>query len=370
MAQNGLLIEYDFGVTATSLFSLRTARIQNELIQQLSSFTPTGNGVLNATEFSFYARLSNGLLAAWLFVNPAANLLDGFVQVQGQATDRISLIRPTAGRPRWCSSGVPTTVAPATLATTTTTTTTTRATTPAPTTTSGAITIAQPTTTPPPITTTTTTTATATAATLSPQTTNNQLPTGLTLPTLLPIDLTPESGTPQSGGVILTQDSPSTGAGSDSARSGAGVESDASVSDGAVIIDSDLALPIGLGVAGGLLLLCACLVVALIVVKRRRRNRQTVKTEGNYDFSMPPLPKANAYGQMPASRGSPPNQAAGVVGIYASARPETEVTQYLGLSNVAAPTDVHSTYGNIALKSDYAPDSEISTSQFQSFTEH
>lgn len=191
------------------------------------------------------------------------------------------------------------------------------------------------------------------------------LPTGLTLPTLLPVDLTAESGTNTGDGVILTQAPSSSVSGVNVDSDGTGSFQTEAISNGGPLFESDLALPIGLGVAGGVLLLCACLVVALVFVKRRKRTRE-IKTQGNYDFSA--QPKANVYGEMPASRASPPDQGVGVVGVYASARRDTQVTQYLGLSNVSAPSDVHSTYGNIALKSDYAPDSEISSNSYGSYT--
>jgi hypothetical protein len=205
---------------------LRTGRIQNEALQAVNVFRPTGGGVLNATEFSFNAQLSNALIVAWNFSNPTPTLLDGFVQVQGSPTDRITLIRPTVGRPRWCTLGVPPAVTSVSAFTTPTTTTTTA-----------------------------------------------------TVPV---INLTHSSEGPAS-----TQGSPSS---TSSARSSnadvdgtsADERSDA-VSNGATDVGSDLALPIGLGVAGGVMLLCACLVIASVLVRRGKRMRESTSVESAGD---------------------------------------------------------------------------------------
>jgi hypothetical protein len=361
---NGVLIEYDFTVNGNSLLGLRTARIQNEQFISGNVLAPEGRGILNATEFSFFARFQTGYLAAWLFVNPTPTLLDGYVQVQGSQTDRITLIRPTVGRPRWCTSGVPVTTAPVTTppptTTTTTTTTTTAAT--APTTSAGSFTIVPQTSSP-----TSTSTATTTTSSAAPF-------TGLTLPTLLPFDLTTNSAAPPTGIVvdIVPSGSSSGVLGSDSTNAdGGSLGAMDGVPTNNVVVDSDLALPIGLGVAGGIFLLCACLLVALVLVRKRRRERATTTTAGNYSLQ---AAEPSVYGSVTAasyvggtaspyvgaSSNGPGTPA--LVGIYSNApRNTASVTQYMGLSQSQYPSSSGETYGNIELKSNYAADSEITS---------
>jgi hypothetical protein len=66
------------------------------------------------------------------------------------------------------------------------------------------------------------------------------------------------------------------------------------VSDGGPLFESNLSLPIGLGVAGGILLLCVILIIAFVLVKRGKR-KSSIETQRNNDV------KSNTYDKTTAT---------------------------------------------------------------------
>jgi hypothetical protein len=213
----------------------------------------------------------------WTFttVTPAS-LVGSSASVYG--TYPVSLMRPSTS-PKQCKAVTPTTASPPT---TTTMSTTTASVTPGTTTSGGSTT----TTTPSPTTTsTTTTTATATTTTSTTTTTTTTTTTQATVQrssTLLSNNLTADSGTNTGDSMNSTQGS--TSSASATSDLSAGNFSEVPLSDGGPLFETDPALPIGLGVGGGVLL-CACLAIAVIVVKRNKR-KSGIETQKPYDASV------------------------------------------------------------------------------------
>jgi hypothetical protein len=92
------------------------------------------------------------------------------------------------------------------------------------------------------------------------------------------------------------------------------------VSNGAPLADSDLALPVGLGVAGAVLLVCVILVIALIVIKRKSE----IETQRRHNASRPS-----------AMAGTTPSKDARTAGAAAAAAPVAK----MGAETIASAAD-------------------------------
>jgi hypothetical protein len=383
-------VEYEIVVNPSinQVVSVRTAIIASATtVSQVTNFPVVlVNGVsgLSQAAFGFAGYSSGTTIAQWLFgpptqgyAAPTRTLLVGRVANGGQVFNLV-LIRPSAGRPVWCSAGVPGTTALTARPTTT-------------------IPTLQPTSTTPIVLPGTSASAALTSSTSTAAPTS--APPSTTLPELLTLPPAPMDGgtsaivfgtvgTGIAGSVGL--DGGALGIGPVFQASGTSTSSMATAA--AVTVADDPAsgavdfLAIGLGAGGGCLLLTACLVVVLVMLaKRKKTRRQAGVVAANYE----PTPKANAYGPAPRKLeeigqytvANANTQGAGYVGHYR--RPETSgltahqytapvsegyasaaVSTYGGLPGsmplFSAREEATSTaYGSVVLKTDDEPDASI-----------
>lgn len=333
-------VEYEITVNETirQVVFVRTARIdsptqitvfqfQIALINGLSGISDQALG------FGGYLVPPGTVLTQWLFNfnPPSRTLLNGRVAQNGQVFNLV-LIRPSAGRPTWCTAGVPGTTAPVTPSPTPV---------PTPATTPRPFTLAPPSPGPfvgptigttQPTTTTTTTTTTITAAATTAGDTGTQPPL-LTLPTLAPGE-TFVFGTGGATGAL------GTGTAGDGGALGVVpvtiltslVQRTTASTNAGVFAGGDGEIDymaIGLGAGGGCLCLVACVVLLVALLARSRRQKRSGAVQSNYDVNAtPPASKAathqyGGFGNIPRTTES--------VGVYAA--PSESIGQYTAPSS-------------------------------------
>jgi hypothetical protein len=367
-------VEYEIVVNPSinQVVSVRTAIIASATTApQVTNFPVVlVNGVsgFGQAAFGFAGYSSATTIAQWLFgpptqgyAAPTRTRLVGRVASGGQVFNLV-LIRPSAGRPVWCTAGVPGTTAATAAPTTMPVATSTMAL----------------------LGTSASTALTSSTAALTSAAPFTTLPELLTLPPA-PIDGgtsalvfgTVGTGSAGSAGIdggalgvgpVFQASSPS----SSSVATAAAV----AVTGGESASDGVDFLAIGLGAGGGCLLLTACLVVVLVMLaKRKKTRRQAGVVAANYDAHAAPTPKANLYGPAPrklennVASSEPP----GYVGQYR--RPDLTANLYATPATSAVvstygygglPGSMHpreeatsTAYGSVVLKTDDEPDASI-----------